>query len=279
MSYDQDFLGGDSIPLPDLSARLATQAHDQGNPIDHTRFSIIFHATRALAICTAHNIDGATLLAEGVIPRDDRFRLDREVDRDLQLDNDRGYRNNPWDRGHLVRRRSLHWGDQQEAETADNESYFWTNIAPQHERLHDTAWGPIEDWMLNIADAADQRAAVFTGPIMTEDDPFHQNGDNEIPFQVPAGFWKLIVITHQGERTIAAFLVWQRDFDSPHPVSFSPFLEQVRLTTVEFLTGLSFPQMRHLDPLQFGATAGLAAGGVVRVAPPNAILSPQDIVL
>jgi endonuclease G len=115
---------------------------------------------------------------------------------------------------------------------------------------------------------------------MTPDDPFHRNDADELEFQVPAGFWKVMVVPHRGARTVAAFLVWQRDHDSEHPVSFAPFLEQVRLTTIEFLTGLSFPALRHLDPQRFGErTRSLAPPGAPRSGPLNSILSPNDIVL
>lgn len=282
MGYNEGFLGGDLVPGPELSPSIAQEALGGGLPIDHVRYSLIFHATRGLAICAAHNIDGSTLLPEGTIKRRDRFRLDDKVSRHLQIDNDRGYRNNRWDRGHLARRRSLHWGDRAEAEQADSESYFWTNIAPQHERLHDTAWGPIEDWMLERAESDDHRAAVFTGPVLTPDDPEHRNAPDEEPFQIPAGFWKVMVVPHQGSRTVAAFVVWQRDHDSEHPVTFDPFLEQVRLTTIEYLTRLSFPALRPLDPQRSASAARTPAPAQPREPRPgplNAILSPSDIVL
>ncbi|MGI9611313.1 MAG: DNA/RNA non-specific endonuclease [Acidimicrobiales bacterium] len=278
MGYDENFLGGAPVPMPTLTPRLQAVS-DCGASLDHTRFSVIFHHERSLAVCTAHTIDGSAMLAEGTIPRKDRFRFDDLIENDLQLDNDRGYRHNPWDRGHLVRRRSLHWGDEQEARDADSESYFWTNIAPQHERLHHTTWGPIEDWMLDKAETTMQRAAVFTGPVLTEDDPEHVNDDGERPFQVPAGFWKIVVIPHQGSRSVAAFVVWQRDHDSIHPVSFDPMLEQVRLTTVEFLTGLSFVELRPFDPLAFGGHAGAHTATLSGPRAGRPILSPADITL
>ena len=172
---------------------------------------------------------------------------------EFQVDNDQGYSHNPWDRGHLVRRRALHWRDQAEAKEADRESFFWTNIAPQHENLHDTAWGSIEDWMLEAADDADHKACVFTGPVLTPEDPEHTNRPGEQPIRIPAGFWKIFATMHQGQLTVAAFIVWQRDFDQPEPVEFDPILEQVRLTTLEHLTGLGFGMLRNLDPLRFGA--------------------------
>lgn len=257
MPYDPEFIPGETVPLPTLGPTLADVAFANGVPIDHSRFSIIMHGTRGLAICTAHTIDGATLMPKGSIPRDKNFKLDPIAPRPIQTDNDKGYsgRDNPWDRGHLVRRRSMHWGDRDEAVAADEESFYWTNIAPQHETLHDKAWGRIEDWMLEHTHGGNGRAAVFTGPILSPDDPTIINKPGEEPFQIPAGFWKVIAVKPDGLLRAAGFLVWQRDFDKEKPVAFAPYLEQVRITTLEFITGLSFGELRDRDPLQFGTLA------------------------
>ena len=65
---------------------------------------------------------------------------------------------------------------------------------------------------------------------------------------------KIIAIKNAGALRAATFLTWQRDFDRPQPLEFDPILEQVRLTTVEHLTGLSFGALHDADPLRFGAT-------------------------
>lgn len=279
MAYDPDFIAGSHLPLPVLGSQLANSAFNGGAPVDHTRFSLVFSETRGFAIYTAHNIDGATLIPEGDIPRVNNFRLDPSVPRGFQVDNDRGYSNNPWDRGHLVRRRSLHWGERVEAEIADSESFFWTNITPQHEHLHDTAWGSIEDWMLTLADEARRRAVVMTGPVLTPDDPVIVNHPGEVPVQIPAGFWKIIAVVSDDDLRAAGFLVWQRDFDDADPVTFDPVLEQVRITTIEYLTGLSFGNLRELDPLRFGEPARTRATTRAVTPRPFAIDSRDDIVL
>lgn len=293
MSYNPAFIPDVEIPLPELGEALLPSAFDGGQPVEHERFSIIFNQDRGFAFVTAHNIDGATIIPAGQIPRKG-FRFDPDVPNDIQVDNERGYLHNPWDRGHLVRRRSLHWGDLDDAEVADRQSSFWTNIAPQHETLHDTAWGDIEDFIFEVADG--RRASVFQGPVLTQHDPVHQNGADEVPIRIPAGFWKIVLIEHQERLRAAAFLVWQRDFDKPEPESFDPVLEQVRVTTIEFLTGLSFPQVvRDADPFHFSeegeieAEAAAIPGRVVpalraaarRARPPVTrpafILSAEDI--
>ena len=276
MPYDPQFIPGIDLPLPTLAPSILATAFDNGTPVGHPRFSIIFSETRGFAIVTAHNIDGSNLIAEGVIQRNDAFRFDTQVPNDIQIDDDQGYRgsptqaDNPWDRGHLVRRRSLHWGNEQEARQADRDSFFWTNIVPQHEDLHDTAWGSIEDFMLQAALDADRRACVFQGPVLTANDPVIVNMPGEDPFQLPAGFWKVFCIRHNNELRAACFLVWQRDFDALD-MSFDPVLEQVRITTIEYLTGLTFTDnVRQADPLRFSATAAGGGAQGAGVAPAGA---------
>ena len=293
MPYDPDFVPPHSVPLPTLGSSARTGAFNNGTPINHSRFSIVFNMNRGLATYTAHNIDGRNQIPQGTIPRRDNFRFDTEVPNNAQIDNDRGYRddpalprgNNPWDRGHLVRRAAMHWGDVQEATTADSESFFWTNIAPQHGNLHDEPWGGIEDWMLERA-GDNGRACIFTGPVLLPDDPERVNMPGEEPIRIPAGFWKVLAINVGQQLRAAGFLVWQRDYDRTEPAIFDPHLEQVRITTIEFLTGISFNDLRNRDPLRFaddGDAADVAdlTGGQppapVRISP--SIVSAADILL
>lgn len=252
--YNPNFIPGEEIPLPILGPTAAQAALNGGQVVDHIRFSLTFHQQRGFALYTAHNLDGETLFPEGTIPRDDDFRIDPDVITELQVDDRRGYKHNLWDRGHLVRRASLHWGELDEAKRGDNESFFWTNIAPQHTRLHSSAWGHIERWMVGFADEHDQRTCIFTGPVFTSDDPEHQNFPDEEPIRIPAAFWKIMVIKNDHKLKAAGFLVWQRDYDKDNPVTFDPHLEQVRITTLEHIVGMSFGNLRDLDPLRFPET-------------------------
>ncbi len=251
MPYDPAFIAGQTLPLPMPSETVLATAYES-RFIDHSRMSLLFNRDRGLAACTAHNIDGTALLPAQQTERD--FRLDPKIEpASLQIDTDRGYLNNPWDRGHLVRRKSVSWGDPEAAARAERESDYYSNIAPQHETLHRASWGRIEDWMLTRVDGGAQRACVFTGPVFTEADPEITNAEGQAPIRIPAGFWKIIAVEADGLMRAAGFLTWQRDYDDPAPLPFEPQLEQVRLTTIEVLTGLAFPALRLFDPLLYGA--------------------------
>lgn len=257
MPYNPEFIDGQVIPLPTPNDSVKSMAFE-GDYIHHSRHSLLFNKERGFAFVSAHNIDGATLSSSQYTNRD--FDEDPKIQPDtLQVDNNRGYRQsrdgvfgpNPWDRGHLARRKGLSWGNVDEASIAELESDLWSNIVPQHGNLHDDAWGKIEDWMLEHIESDGKRACVFTGPVFTEDDPEHKNGPNEVPIRIPAGFWKVITIKLNDVMRSAGFLVWQRDYDSETPLPFTPILEQVRLTTIEVLTGLTFPTLRRFDPLLY----------------------------
>lgn len=275
MPYDPSFILGQSIPLPVPNARVLQTAFS-GQYIHHLRHSILFNQARGFAYVSANNVDGSNMPSSQYTSRS--FKRDPQIQPfSLQVDKDRGYREsvadglgpNPWDQGHLARRKSMSWGAEADASIAERESDMWSNIAPQHHNLHKEAWGKIEDWMLDRVQGQKEQACVFTGPVFTIDDPSHTNGPNEEPINIPAGFWKVISIELNGAMRSAGFLVWQRDFDSDQPLPFAPVLEQVRLTTIEVLTGLTFPSLRAFDPLLFHTTQ---PAGAMRTSDARAIV-------
>ena len=276
MGFDPNFIPEGEVPLPTLGLAAKAVALNGGQVIEHSRFSLVFNEERGFALYTAHNIDGAALIPDGTIDRVNDFREDPLVDSNLQIGDRRGYKDNRWDKGHLVRRTSMHWGDLEAAKQGDSESFYWTNIAPQHQKLHRGAWGKIEKWMVEMTERNNQRVCIFTGPVFTSDDPVHQNHPDEEPIRVPAAFWKILAIWHNRQLKAAGFLVWQRDYDKELPVTFDPQLEQIRITTLEHIVGMSFGPLRDADPLRFGQdvqrTRGVNKGGYF-------VTNPRQIVL
>lgn len=265
MPYDPNFIAGLTIPLPTPNLRVLQSAFG-GDYMHHSRHSLLFNQNRGFAFVSANNVDGSAMPSSQYTSRS--FKRDPLIQPfSLQVDRDRGYREsatlglgpNPWDQGHLARRKSMSWGAEADARIAERESDMWSNIVPQHENLHDDSWGRIEDWMLERVQGQQERACVFTGPVFTVDDPTHINGPNEAPINIPAGFWKVISVELDGVMRAAGFLVWQRDYDSDEPLPFAPVLEQVRLTTIEVLTGLTFPALRAFDPLLFHTAQPVSA--------------------
>ncbi|PFZ67180.1 hypothetical protein COL72_28945 [Bacillus toyonensis] len=59
------------------------------------------------------------------------FHFTPNIDMEYQVGNEL-YGNNPWNRGHIVRRRDVYWSSQEEANQANYDSFPWANISLQY---------------------------------------------------------------------------------------------------------------------------------------------------
>ena len=154
--YDPDFL---AHPLP-LPAPGPEHAEVASAELRYHHFSVVMHRTRALALLTGVNVDGARLR----VPErtGDRWFLDPRLPVSEQT-GEAVYRDNPLDRGHLVRRRDPAWGDTDaQAKAANDDTFHYTNAAPQHHLFNAgrTLWVGLEDYVLqNARHAATCRSA------------------------------------------------------------------------------------------------------------------------
>lgn len=183
--YDPSFLGdGFQIPLPHTCCKGTLV--NSGQVLDYIHFSLVMHQDRKMALYTAHNIDYRQKnRADG-----SRWEIDRRIDANYQTNND-AYHSNPWDRGHLVRRDAVVWGNAQEAQDASDSTYYFTNAALQHKDFNqsNSKWLGLEDWILRKAGPYANRLCVFTGPIYTEVDQKTPRG-----YTIPSAFWKVVVL-------------------------------------------------------------------------------------
>lgn len=207
--YDPDFVG-ERIEVP-----VTVDAEDavlvDGSPVvRYTRFSLQLSKSRRLCRWVAWNIDGATLpdpKDPDSIGRDGlEFVTDPRIDAGLQTTN-AAYKNNRLDRGHIARRADLLWGERAEAERANADSFYLTNITPQMDNFNQSAqqglWGELENALLEHVDDANEKVTVIGGPVLAETDTPYRN------ILVPLEFWKVFVYQKDGEVRARAFLVTQ----------------------------------------------------------------------
>lgn len=155
-----------------------------GEPLDYIHYSVVMHANRRIALFTAHNIDGGRLRS---VPRTG-WDLDRRAE-NVQTSHNEFDFSQTWNRGHLVRRAAVAWGDtEQRAKDASDSTFYYTNAVPQHAGFNQDEWLELEDLMLSLALSHQRRLCVFTGPLYTHQDPVIQG------LRVPAGFWKVVVL-------------------------------------------------------------------------------------
>jgi endonuclease G len=256
--YDPEFLGTGShhVPLPGLPDDLVPLAAENpfatGEPryvLPYHHFSVVLNKARRLAFFTAVNIDGTT---SARLKRErDRWFADPRVPVDEQTD-DRVYKNNPLDRGHLVRRLDPAWGSsREEAKLCNDDTFHFTNCSPQHEDFNQnqTTWAGLEDYILENADNRDFRVTVFTGPVFADDD------DQFAGVQLPREFWKVVVMVKEsGDLSATAYLLSQAaliaGLEALEEFSYGAYRTfQVAVTKIEEKTRLSFGTLSSFDPL------------------------------
>ena len=164
------------------------------------------------------------------------------------------YSNNRLDRGHVARRVDLNWGSIAEAKKANKDSFFFTNITPQHQNFNQSSrgglWGELENAILDDVNVEDLRISVMAGPIFSDDDPTHRD------VQIPREHWKLVAyrdIDSDDVFKVKAFVLTQRDLIRDlETLELEPFrLFQVSLENLHSRTGLDFGELENFDA--FGA--------------------------
>lgn len=243
--YDPAFLGdGFAVPMPSAACR--GNLVQAGRVFDYIHFSLVMHCDRKSALYTAHNID---VSLKRSVPRtgwDEETRLPGS-----QQTGPEAYSNNPWDRGHLVRRAAVAWGSQQKAQDASDSSFFYTNAALQHGKFNQDEWLALEDWVLEKAGGSASKLCVFTGPIYTTADQFVDS------FRIPSAFWKVVVLrdpTAAGDDLSAlGFLMKQNEFwDDWNGASLLELqLYEVGLKEIGVYAGLDFGELGMLDEFEW----------------------------
>jgi endonuclease G len=264
--YDSQFLGVE-VPLPRFAPDTKKKiVHVDGSPnglLNYTHYSVAMHEDRRLAAYVVCNIDGS--LSHNIRRGRDKWYYDPRIDRQLQAGNEL-YKNNPLDRGHLVRRLDPAWGKiRGEARRGNDDTFFWTNCSPQHSDFNQTRWLRLEDYVLENANTKDLKISVFTGPIFRDTDKEYRG------FLIPEDYWKIVAMVRSdnGQLSVTGYIVSQRELIDELEFVYGPFRTyQVPVARIEKLTGTDFGDLGDADPL-----AGQESQPYVVVR------SPRDLVL
>lgn len=272
LGYNQDFLGA-SLPLPlapiyagAKQAGLTAPLIAGGDKLHYLHFSVVMHAKRRFPLLTAVNISGAHLIK---VQRKDTWRLDGRLAEEFQSDDELYLRSKAqekvyFSRGHQVRLLDPCWspdGNPAIATRGMQDSFHFTNAAPQVQTYNDQDWGNLEDYVLDKAQTAEKKLTVFTGPIFRDDDPFYGRERKGGPWRIPLSYWKIAVLQKTPDTiAAAAFIVGQTEYVSAlyeakvfsglKPYSIEDLQKrhiQTTIETIEKETGLDFAPLKPFD--------------------------------
>jgi len=272
--YDEDFLGI-RVPMPQIknpqqAAKMANGEH----VIPYEHFSIIMDKERRLALLTAANVDGSSKARRPEPGRDysrkglngigkndrEKWVIDPRIDIECQL-SDEFYENDrqAFDKGHLVRRDDVCWGETYaEVQRANGDSFHSTNCSPQVKDFNRSnlggLWGDLENLILKQAKT--ERYCLFAGPLLRNKDQRFNGVDHAGPTRVriPSAYFKVVVARSGDELRAYAFFLEQDLSNTPFefsvPADWSVFMISLpRLQ--QRIRDLEFPEA-ILEADQFG---------------------------
>jgi len=213
--YNPEFLGkGLQIALPTFSEELepdVVKVSPEHSALEHwlpyINYSVATNKARRQPICCAFNID------QNLKKSTERIDWSVEDRIDAQLDNDY-YRNNDWDRGHMVMRSNASWGTTPEkAQEASDDTFFYTNACLQHANLNQDEWLEAELWVSNLQDDDNGKISSFTGPIYGYEGVAKQyiTPSGRDPAEIPAAFYKIVAFIDKETKALStrAFIMVQ----------------------------------------------------------------------
>jgi len=241
VGYVDDFLGF-TVPLPtplgELRRFVAPVSGSNEGRLDYEHFSVVMHSTRRIAMFVAVNINGAH---PGDVERNnDKWFLDGRIADEFQIGEDL-YVDNILDRGHLVRRKDPVWGDS--AETANDDTFHFTNCSPQAANFNQKTWLSLEDYVLGNATAQESKVTVFTGPLFRDNDRSYRG------VQIPTAYWKVLSFVDDAERPSSTAYIVDQVSELKHlEAVFGAFKTYQRsVASIERMTGLSFNGLADFD--------------------------------
>lgn len=214
--YQSNFLNGFDIPIPEASLDEVLQDSGQQRILPYHHYSLAMHKKRRLAMWTASNVDydKSKRWRKREEFGQDSWKPDPRIPIEAQIEDLEFYKPAAkFDRGHLVRRDDVAWGEnQQEEEYGNSDSFHWTNCTPQHAGFnrdmysYKGLWGQVEHHIANQGQFVGNRLIIFAGPVLDSNDPSRDFGSG-IEVQVPIVFWKVVVVVEDvdGNRKLRAY--------------------------------------------------------------------------
>jgi endonuclease G len=261
IGYLEDFLDPNQrIDFPQLNKQqledVAPVDGTDDNILHYVNYSLQLSSSRRFPYYTASNIDGKLFKKA---PRKDSWRRDERIDANFQWGPEL-YRADmsDFDKGHMTKREDVQWGDSIAfASLAADSTFYYTNAVPQHGRLNQRIWRSLEDYILHTeAKDNDLRICVFTGPVLSNNDPWFVTEVKGENLRIPTLFWKIVMFRRSdGKIYRVGFLMSQETLLLENGIAeqreeavedelFMKFKDadtyQVNVRTIERLTGLTF---------------------------------------
>lgn len=188
--------------------------------IRHTGYTVSYNKTWKLPNWVSYEL--VRNETQGKEKRNNRFVADPLVKGPIATNGD--YAGSGYDKGHMAPAADMKWSN-----TAMKESFYFSNMCPQHPQLNRRGWKKLEDKIRDWA-VADSAIIVICGPIVSKNPK--TIGKNKVA--VPQRFFKVVLAPFAKPMRAIGFL-----FNNGQAVEpLSTYV--VTVDSIESLTGIDF---------------------------------------
>jgi endonuclease G len=176
------------------------------------------HRNRRFAFFSACNIDGRdwrNIIRKGSFRKDTKsiapqYQLGNELYNAIRAGTGRP---NDFEQGHLTSFQEVIWGQRAEdRKAAANDTFYFTNCVPQHERVNSGLWRSLEQYILKTQTIHNHlRVSVMTGPLLSDKDPYYIEKINGEFVQIPCVFWKIVYYVNGRGLNAVGFMMSQTE--------------------------------------------------------------------
>jgi len=189
--------------------------------VSYTGFDLAYNEQFEQAAWVAYVLTKEEI-ESGFVERSDNFRSDTNIRTGSASLAD--YRGSGYDRGHLAPAGDMKWDPE-----AMSESFYLSNMSPQHPRFNRGIWKSLETQVRNWALEKDS-IYVITGPVLDPIDNYI--GENQVG--IPPYYFKVLVDLSPPDHSLIAFLL-PNAATSDSLMSFA-----ITVDSLEALTGYDF---------------------------------------
>lgn len=188
--------------------------------IRHTGYTVSYNKNWKLPNWVAYELTRQETY--GTEKRSNRFTPDPLVKGTIATNAD--YARSGYDKGHMAPAADMKWSSK-----AMSESFYFSNMCPQHPQLNRRAWKELEEQIRDWA-VADSAIIIICGPIVNQ--PAQKIGKNQV--YVPEKFFKVVLAPFAQPIRAIGFLFRNKQAIDPLPNYV------VTVDSIENLTGLDF---------------------------------------
>ncbi|MCZ4409595.1 DNA/RNA non-specific endonuclease [Cryomorphaceae bacterium 1068] len=262
----------DSLKLLDITEKLEAMGwpSEDGELVVHNAFALSYSEEHEMASWVAHII--LDDVADGRTTRTNDFRIDEMVStgsseeadyflKTKKADGEWDYDGYGFDRGHLAPSADFRWNQQ-----ALSESYFYSNMTPQHPDFNRGAWAQLESYIRDYAIENKVDLYIVTGPVLNEHLPKVERSVNGM--SLPTHHYKVALDMKNG-KTIG-FLMPNEACEKPIEAYALSINEIEETTGLNFFSGLPDEVEEEMENnSDYIAWLPSEQRGDVAVIPPN----------